>query len=105
MATKTPEMVKAGMRFCASHEFCEGCPLEKDCYDILADGLAVIEQLEEQIMCMQIQMHGDCGVCAHRDNAQITKHGPDFSGPCAECITKETRPNWKYEGLPEVKSR
>lgn len=62
-------------------------------------------QLEEQNALMQVQMHGDCGVCANRDNAQITKHGPYFSGPCAECITKETRPNWKYEGLPEVKRK
>lgn len=76
---------------------------------ILYDQIAALKernrQLEEQIMLMKEQMYGDCGVCAHRDNAQITRYGPEFSGPCADCIQKESRPNWKYEGLPEVKSR
>lgn len=100
---KTPEQIKAGLRYCTTNDFCNGCPIEKICNaDVMKDALALIEQLEEQIMCMKIQMHGDCGVCKRRHHAQVRQDGPHFEGPCRPCIQKETRPNWEYEGVPEL---
>ncbi len=64
------------------------------------DALAYIEQLEETITLMKVQMHGDCGVCKHRTGFDI--EGAIMSHRCFECLRKESRPNWEYEGLPEV---
>lgn len=106
---KTPEEIKKAAACCFDAESCIGCPYSKErCIDIttsielIEDMRALIEQQEEQIMCMKIQMHGDCGVCKHRHNAQVTPAGPRFSGPCYTCMQKESRPNWEYEGLPEL---
>ena len=103
---KTPEQIKAGMRHCVSSDFCNSCPIENVCNaDVMEDALTLIEQLEEQIMCMKIQMHGDCGVCKHRSGFKINYWAVSMSKKCEECIMQESRPNWEYEGLPEVKSR
>ena len=67
---------------------------------IANDALAYIDQLEETITLMKIQMHGDCGVCKHRKGFDI--EGAIMSQRCYECLKKESRPNWEYEGLPEV---
>lgn len=69
---------------------------------VARNALALIEQLEEENMCMKIQMHGDCGVCKHRHNSKKRKDGPSFIGPCWTCVHDESRPNWEYEGLPEL---
>lgn len=105
MATKTPEMVRAAMVHCAHHELCAGCPLEGNCDNILIDGLAVIDELRTQIALMKVQMHGDCGVCKHRAGNSFDDKGVYISDKCGECMTKETRPHWEYEGLPEVESK
>lgn len=85
---------------------CYDCRNHKACLRYTGyAALAYIQQLEERIMGMKIQMHGDCGVCKHRHYAQVRQDGPHFEGPCHSCIQKETRPNWEYEGLPEVKSK
>ena len=73
--------------------------------DALHDLVKKYNRLEAQIELMKLQMHGDCGVCKHRNNARITKRGPRFDGPCETCIQKEARPNWEYEGLTEVNDR
>ena len=70
--------------------------------DALHDLVKKYNRLEAQIELMKLQMHGDCGVCKHRNNARITKRGPRFDGPCETCIQKETRPNWEYEGLTDL---
>lgn len=104
---RTPEEIKKAMQR-HLEEDCGHCPyyFENPCMpSLLADVRAYVEQLEEENMCMKIQMHGDCGVCKHRHYAQVRQDGPHFSGPCHSCIQKETRPNWEYEGLPEVKSK
>lgn len=72
---------------------------------VARNALALIEQLEEQVCLMKIQMHGDCGVCKHRSGCQINGRDITMSKTCYECMMKESRPNWEYEGLPEVKSR
>ena len=102
---KTPEEIKHALRCKGFDEECDQCAYRSVNCGIKAelDALAYIEQLEEQIQLMKIQMHGDCGVCKHRSNAQVTPAGPRFSGPCYTCMQKESRPNWEYEGLPEVK--
>ncbi len=105
---KTPEEIKQSIRICAildeNHD-CTTCPRYPDEYTdcsnaLLMDALAYIEQLEETICLMKIQMHGDCGVCKHRTGFDV--EGAIMSQKCYECLKKESRPNWEYEGLPEV---
>ena len=108
---KTPEEIKKlkkGLASCASDE-CHGdhgeCPYKDNVLCVLAiarESLAYIEQLEEQITLMKIQMHGDCGVCKHRSGCQINGRDITMSKTCYDCMQKESRPNWEYEGLPEL---
>lgn len=104
---KTPGEILSGMEHCYTQHSCNGCPYVEDgCVPALwNDGFARLRHLEEENMCMKIQMQGDCGVCKHRHYAQVRQDGPHFYGPCHSCIQKETRPNWEYEGLPEVKCK
>lgn len=103
----TTEEIKVGISNCINEDFCNGCPVENKCKSeyILISALRLIERLEEQICLMKIQMHGDCGVCKHRSGCQINGRDIAMSKTCYECMMKESRPNWEYEGLPEVKSR
>lgn len=98
---KTPNEIKNGLRHCRKTSICSSkCKyyMETECnIMLLDDAKAYIEQLEEQIDLMLIQMHGDCGVCKHRET---------LGAPCVACVTsKGNRPNWEWEGLPEVKTR
>lgn len=111
---KTPEEIKKALKACNKEPIslrnCAAeCPYHVGTFsclwDLRKDALAYIEQLEEQNQLMKIQMHGDCGVCKHRHNSKKRKEGPSFIGPCWTCVHDESRPNWEYEGLPEVKSR
>lgn len=103
---KTPEELKESMDACFVQGSCAGCHYNCDCGGLVGvvhmckDAKAYIEQLEEQITLMQLQMHGDCGVCKHRGGFDV--QGAIMSQRCYECMIKETRPNWEYEGLPEV---
>lgn len=107
MTMKTPEEIKRGLMVCSNLEgSCEECPYKPEIKEELAcsigimkkDALAYIEQLEERIDLMMIQMHGDCGVCKHRNESA-------FQSPCAECTETKDNDLWEYEGLPEVKER
>ena len=76
------------------------------CQELLtADAFDPINQLEERIQLMLIQMKGDCGVCKHRlderklDDKQL---GCRLSPACYECLKKDGRSKWEYEGLPEL---
>lgn len=107
---KTPEEIKKGLKCCSSPSTdhpCNECPYNPcscgDGNNAQIDAIAYIEQLEEQIQLMKIQMHGDCGVCKHRTGFDV--EGAIMSQRCYECLKKETRPNWEYEGLPEVKRK
>lgn len=52
-----------------------------------------IRQLERQIDRMLMQMHGDCGVCKHKEA---------IGAPCVGCLTsRRNRPAWEYEDIPE----
>lgn len=106
---KTLEEVKTGLQRCVNQHCRSGnehCPYFVECLIcngrkmMISDALACIEQLEEQVMLMKIQMHGDCGVCKHRGGFDLK--GQTMSQRCYECMAKETRPNWEYEGLPEL---
>ena len=100
---KTPEEIKEALRICIQEDHCDGCPYEEIHFGnrcLEKDALAYIEQLEETICLMKVQMHGDCGVCKHRTGFDI--EGAIMSQQCYQCLRKETRPNWEYEGLPEV---
>jgi hypothetical protein len=105
------EEIKKGLECCFTPHSCGGtCPYDGPGYDVsdctanlAKDALTYIEQLEEQIMMMKIQMHGDCGVCKHRGGFDV--EGAIMSQRCYECLRKETRPNWEYEGLPEVENK
>ena len=85
---------------------CESCPYNGECTPEGKpdqpgwDALLYIQQLEETITLMKIQMHGDCGVCKHRTGFDM--EGAIMSQKCYECVRKESRPHWEYEGLPEV---
>lgn len=99
---RTPEELKESLNACFVKKSCAGCNYPRsgglECItNMCADALTYIEQLEEKIDLMLIQMHGDCGLCKHKD---------EMGARCAECVTsKKDRPNWEYEGLPEVKIR
>lgn len=103
---KKPEEIKIALRICVQHDRnkCDECPYDKKCgrkdVGLLQDAIAYIQQLEETITLMKVQMHGDCGVCKHRTGFDI--EGAIMSRLCYECLRKETRPNWEYEGLPEL---
>ncbi|MGN0996535.1 MAG: hypothetical protein ACI4PG_06480 [Candidatus Ventricola sp.] len=103
---KTPEEIMTGMRKCHSEENCDGCPyLSEEAFcerRLEEDALQYMEQLEkrckeqeERIRLMIIQMRGDCGCCAHKGR-------PSHKSLCTVCLSEESRPMWKYEGLPEV---
>lgn len=103
---KTPEEIKRNLAWLAhpcTKESCEECGYTDICgdtysCDVSKAALTYIEHLEETICLMKVQMHGDCGVCKHRDGFDVK--GAIMSQQCFECMKKETRPNWEYEGLP-----
>lgn len=95
----TPEEIKARLRAFVENWYNPSSDVWKNGQYALAAATAYIELLEEQAMCMQIQMRGDCGVCKHKDNGER----------CAACLSDTykhhmTHPLWEYEGLPEVKN-
>ena len=102
---KTPEEIKATLlRYISAGSgtcLLDDCPLDSD---VPRAALTYIEQLEERIQLMLIQMKGDCGVCKHRlderklDDKQL---GCRLSPACYECLKKDGREMWEYEGLPE----
>lgn len=107
---KTPEEIKKAMTLCAAgcNSNCQYIEETEDyaCQELLmADAIALVEQLEERITLMMIQMKGDCGVCKHRlderklDDRQL---GCRLSPACYECLKKDGREMWEYEGLPEL---
>lgn len=110
---KTPEKIRSGLLCCVRPGIngCKECPYNDDeccAWRVKSDALARIEQLEEQISMMLIQMHGDCGVCKHRyDERKLEDRqlGCRLSDACYECLRKDGRSQWEYEGLPEVKSK
>lgn len=68
-----------------------GCDCDKvgmDGANAIQELLSEVERLEEENMVLRIKMHGDCGVCAHRNDPKM----------CAGCLAHEGRPAWKYEG-------
>ena len=96
---KTQDEIKNTLKLCYTG-ICDTlayrCPYwhEGNCTDIImSDSLAYIEQLEERISLMKIQMRGDCGCC---------KHKAENGEPCISCSIDGDRPNWEYEGLPEI---
>lgn len=105
---KTDDEIKLGLEFCCQDGNVSNgkCPYGRDCEEcdsdgiqrLKADALALINRLEEENMCMKIQMHGDCGVC---------KYGKVELGhePCDSCIANPERPSWECKGLPEVKKK
>ena len=81
---KTPEEIKKGLECCSKPQLsnpCKDCPYDEcGCVEdgksnVTHDALTYIEQLEEQIMCMKIQMRGDCGCCKHRGKVEVTPTG------------------------------
>lgn len=106
---RTPEELKESLDACFVQGTCAACMYIKDVegakclVDMCRDAKAYIEQLEEMICLMKVQMHGDCGVCKHRGGFDV--EGAIMSQRCYECLRKESRPNWEYEGLPEVGSK
>ena len=100
---RTPEELKESLNACFVKQSCTGCHYTEfidgiHCLATMcADAMTYIEQLEEKIDLMMIQMHGDCGLCKHKD---------EMGARCAECVTsKKDRPNWEYEGLPEIPAK
>lgn len=107
---KTPEEIKNALECCSMHivnKDCSDCVYfnESDCDAVLhLSALSYIRYLEETIIFMKAQMHGDCGVCVHRHEQAETFRKSARRGEfaitdtCAQCIKKETRPNWEYDG-------
>ena len=113
---KTHEEIKKALECCGAGKRCATpCPFADDssniisCTNMLArEARTCIEQLEEQISLMKLQMKGDCGVCKHRNDERKLddkQFGCRLSPVCYECLKKDGREMWEYEGLPEVKSR
>lgn len=110
---KSPEEIKKALECCGAGNRCATpCPFADDssniisCTNMLArEARTCIEQLEEQISLMKLQMKGDCGVCKHRnderklDDKQL---GCRLSPACYECLKKDGRDMWEYEGLPSL---
>ena len=102
---KKSDEIKKALMMCAVGCM-ESCPYHGEsqdysCQELLVhDASGLVEHLEETICLMKIQMHGDCGVCKHRTGFDI--EGAIMDKRCYECLRKESRPNWEYEGLPEV---
>ncbi len=99
---RTPEELKESLNACFVKRSCAECHYNPiTCLpEMGVDAKVYIEQLEEMICLMKVQMHGDCGVCKHRGGFDI--EGAMMSQRCYECLRKESRPNWEYEGLPEL---
>ena len=102
---KKSEEIKKAVKLCVENKECAGndCPyfeVTKCGEALFKDILPFIEQLEETISLMKVQMHGDCGVCKHRTGFDV--EGAIMSQKCYQCLKKESRPNWEYEGLPEL---
>lgn len=101
---KTDDEIKRGLHCCAHPMNCQTCPYNPEgtsivCRDIMErDALALINRLEEENMCMRIQMHGDCSVCKHEE----VEFGYE---PCDTCIDNPERPSWEYKGVPEAKKK
>lgn len=105
---KTDEEIKLGLELCCQDGNVSNgkCPYGRDCEEcdsdgiqrLKADALALINRLEEENMCLKIQMRGDCGCCKHKE----VEFGFE---PCDSCIDKPDRPAWEYEGIPEAKKR
>ena len=73
--------------------------------DALRELVEKYKQLEERIQLMLIQMKGDCGVCKHRTDERKVEDGQlgcRLSPACYECLKKDGRSMWEYEGLPEL---
>ena len=99
---KTPEEIKNDLKIMSSNW--RGWSVEA----VANIALAYIEQLEEQITLMKLQMKGDCGVCKHRNDErklEDKQFGCRLSPVCYECLKKDGREMWEYEGLPEVKNK
>lgn len=106
---KKPEEINKGLKCCVGDiQDCKQCPYRDDeccMYRVKHDAYIRIQQLEEQVSLMLIQMKGDCGVCKHRlderklDDKQL---GCRLSPACYECLKKDGRSMWEYEGLPEI---
>lgn len=76
--------------------------------DALHELVEKYKQLEEQISLMKLQMKGDCGCCKHRNDERKLddkQFGCRLSPVCYECLKKDGREMWEYEGLPEVKGK
>ena len=76
--------------------------------DALHELVEKYKQMEEAITLMKIQMHGDCGCCKHRNDERKLEDkqlGCRLSPACYECLRKDGRSQWEYEGLPEVKGK
>ena len=101
---KTDDEIKLGLQCCSHPMNCQTCPYnpgDKDpvCRDEMErDALALINRLEDENLCMRVQMHGDCSVCKH----EKVEFGDE---PCDSCIDNPNRPAWEYAGIPEVKKR
>ena len=110
---RTPEEIKRALTCCYMCNSCGddcpyddmGCDIDKCTSELAKDALLYIEQLEERIQLMLIQMKGDCGVCKHRQDERKLddkQMGCRLSPACYECLRKDGRSMWEYEGLPEV---
>ena len=115
---KTDAEIMRALELCTKDECApdNACPYAKNCeeceslQELKNDAIALIgrvkaeislskeeiARLEEENMCLKIQMRGDCGVCKHREV------GFGYE-PCDSCIEKPDRPAWEYEGLPELR--
>lgn len=105
---KTPEEIMQGLECCLGNtRNCKSCPYQNESrcmYKNKYDAFKLIQQQKNTITKMKAQMHGDCGVCVHRHEQAETFRKSARRGEfaitdtCAQCIKKETRPNWEYDG-------
>lgn len=83
---------QAGRCFACYQTACAGrnpYALSKDAADAIEALLERVDALEYGRMAMLVKMHGDCGVCIHKD---------DDGSACAECMPDPQHSRWAYEG-------
>ena len=115
------KLLLEGLKFCRSHEFCDGCPLEKKCldkdsdFDIVGASADQIEALAAEIEAVLSKLEKAtrerdaaiacipraCGYCKH---FIVTHNGctPDYDCARSGCVNiSGSNTGWEWRGVKE----
>lgn len=114
---RTPEEIKKGLDCCIIDD-CNTCPYEENCFSVdeelcesmVADALALIQQLErerdaavEQLKAVDVNSYFECAHCKHEElcNSSVLPCNDCDNEECP-CHTCSDGSNWRWCGV-EVK--